>query len=98
MTCCPWPQLGIRSVKDLESLEAEDFESLKKDMLEKNNKIQYNILTKEMTHRGFTNVPSVPTCLPHPHGASALILPSRLLLTPRLNVSRSTLATSINLF
>ena len=98
MTCCPWPQLGVHSVEDLKFLDAEDFKSLKKDLSDMDAKIQYTKLTKEMTHRGFNNVPSVPTCLPPPHGSSALILPSRLLLTPRLNVSRSTLETSINLF
>ena len=63
-------------VDDLEELVADDFEMLKAKII----KIQYNRLIKGMTQRGFTNVPSVPTCPPHPHGSSALAPPAHTAL------------------
>jgi len=95
MTFCPWSQVGVVSVEDLQDLDADDFEMLKKEI----KKIQYKSLLEGMTQRGFTNVPSVPTCPPHPAHHTARLKcpdpnnpPSRLLLKRRLNVSRSTLA------
>ena len=68
MTSCPWSQLGVKSVKHLALLDAEDFDALKKSIV----KIPYKLLLKGMTRFGFDNVPSVPTCPQHSHGTSAL--------------------------
>ena len=58
MTCCPLSQLGVESLKDLDTLRAVHFKELEKIL----KFVPYTRLLEMSKQSGCRNVPSVPTC------------------------------------